>query len=136
MGAEGGAGHASAGGAVASPSAWLSACGCISTVTRFRSHTSKKQGSLQQRSLQRRRAGHIADERPGGLRRHFASCVFPRGSLNRYHHHGARFPRLDPWARILLMLNSRRCRHVCTKGWNTSSTRTNHTLRCGSRYAI
>jgi hypothetical protein len=22
------------------------------------------------------------------------------GSLNRYHHRGARFPRLDPWARI------------------------------------
>ena len=23
-----------------------------------------------------------------------------QGSLNRYHYHGARFPRLDPWARI------------------------------------
>ena len=50
-------------------------------------------------------------------------------------------PRTIRWLDTLpstgrLMRDLGRCRHVYTKGWNISSTRTNHILRCGSRYTI
>ena len=50
-------------------------------------------------------------------------------------------PRTNRWPDTLpstgrLMRDLGRCHHVYTKGWNNSSTRTNHTLRCGSPYTI